>query len=92
MRSRSVKTVQVANLCKTAVGKAETDCIAPALESQELSTVVLMGQEMGVTISYLMQTLRCTSVLSQTYPVFQGQFAPLVPGRWTWGGGSSLGV
>lgn len=80
MRSRSVKTVQVVNLFKTAVVKAETDCIAPALEPQKPSAEVLMEQEgKGVTVSYYMQTLTYISVLSQTYPVFQCYFATLCP-------------
>lgn len=89
--------MQVVKQYKTAVVKAETDCIAQALEPQKTSAEVLMEQEeMGVTISYKMQPLRCISVL-QTYPVFQCFFPTLcpsllLPGRWTWCGGISLSV
>lgn len=53
MRRRNAKPVQVVSHYKTAVVKAETDSIAPALEPQKTSAEVLMEQEeMGVTISY----------------------------------------
>lgn len=93
--------MQVVNLYKTAVMKAEADSIAPALEPQKPSAEVLMEQEeMGSlfpTECRYSEALVCCCRHIQFSSATLLPCAPdpslfCLPGRWTWRGGSSLGV